>query len=135
MLELKALLLCDAASTRDSLLNVLGGGLTMFGRSSFPAPFNADVALTLEASPDAPIGPYSVRVEGAHLDSSERLFEAEYELRFAADDAPSYRTASFAIALRDAGIPIPGSYEIRVAVDGKSLGSMHFTAFVQQPDA
>ena len=44
-------LLCDAATERDGLLNVLGGGITVATRPEFPAPLGMTLALVRLSTP------------------------------------------------------------------------------------
>lgn len=44
-------LLCDAATVREGLLNVLGGGITQAKRGEFPAPLGMELALRVVMHP------------------------------------------------------------------------------------
>lgn len=50
-MRLRAAFLCDAASIRETLLNVLGAGITQFKRHELPAPALVTYAAMVEASP------------------------------------------------------------------------------------
>ena len=44
-------MLCDAATVREGLLHILGGGITRLNRPSFPAPLGAALALQISVHP------------------------------------------------------------------------------------
>jgi hypothetical protein len=53
--EIVAALICDAATVREGLLNVLGAGITRLWRPQLPAPLSIDFA-TLISCPQEQIG-------------------------------------------------------------------------------
>jgi len=80
-MKISTIMLCDAASVRDGLLHVLGGGLNILWREAYPAPMGCTLALMIEGqigdvSPDKPLqlaitifadnvdGPVVVRFDG-----------------------------------------------------------------------
>lgn len=49
-MEIQAVIVCDAATVREGLLHILGGGITRMWRPTLPAPFGAAVALLVDLS-------------------------------------------------------------------------------------
>lgn len=63
-------MLCDAASVRDNVLNVLGGGLTNFVFSELPSTLGANLAVLLEMSQEDAVADHTVTFE--LLDENEK---------------------------------------------------------------
>jgi hypothetical protein len=126
MLELKSVMVCDAASVREGLLHVLGAGLTVFSRDSYPAPFGADVALQFQVSGELKLD-YTVSVVARHTTGDmPPVFEAQLDLVLQGDGA--LQSIPLALSLHNAGIPAAGLYTLEVVVDGTKVGDLQFIA-------
>lgn len=55
--------LCDAASVRDGLLNVLGAGITVISRDQWPAPIGATLAFLVEIESNEFQVPFNFSIE------------------------------------------------------------------------
>jgi hypothetical protein len=51
MARVSSALLCDAATVREGLLHVLGGGITRLHRSEYPAPMQVTLVLQIVLTP------------------------------------------------------------------------------------
>lgn len=139
MITIKSAVLCDAASIRDGLLHMLGGGISLFGRESFPAPFDATLALVFELSNVSHTGESHAIDIRAHrfggLDSP--IFEVHTVITTEPGaDPEAFQYAPFVFNLRNAGLPEAGSYEITVHLDGAPVTSVRFHAKLSEiPEA
>jgi hypothetical protein len=59
-------LLCDAATVREGLLHVLGGGVTRAGRAQYPSPLGLTLALRILVHPTEAERPHNldIRLQG-----------------------------------------------------------------------
>jgi hypothetical protein len=55
-------LLCDAATVRENVLHILGGGLGQLWRDVYPAPLGADLALLLTLHPSETTDEHELRI-------------------------------------------------------------------------
>ncbi len=130
MIQLGAAMLCDAASVRENLIHVLGGGITRLGRSNYPAPLGCDLALTFYV-------PYEEGRSGLHVaafcpdpESGGHLFGFEATINMQVDSSVGPQSASLVVPFAGMGIPAPGRYSIEVVADGSVIGSVPFTAVI-----
>ncbi|MBF4597208.1 hypothetical protein ITJ50_00755 [Curtobacterium sp. VKM Ac-2889] len=114
-------ILCDAATVREGLLHILGGGLNNLRRPAFPAPLGAELALlaSLERSSDGELidTEASIRVVISHVDDVLKRV-AEVEARFKVENDPGSfgAVAPLVFPLSDLAIPTPGNYQLEVSV-------------------
>lgn len=129
MIGLGAALLCDAATTRDNLLHVLGGGLSMLVRPSFPAPLACDLALTLYAKTDGDDEVvHVIEARGRRVGGGDDLFGAGVELHVNSMPGVGPQSSSVVLFMANSAVPAPGMYEIVITVDGDPLATVPFTA-------
>lgn len=128
MIHLGAALLCDAATVRENVVHILGGGLTQLSRPDYPAPLGADVALVLyvDGTPGTEV---QHKVRGAcFLDGHEgNVFEFEIDLVTQLIDGLGAQSVSIVIPASGFGVPSVGRYEIRLTVDDLPLGAIPFS--------
>lgn len=125
--------LADAVSTRDSLLSVLGGGVTRLWRSEYPAPMNVDLALLLTVHPTEAAEPHRVRVLIQSADGPPEIARLEGEFSFG-DPTPGPRgrqpgeslVLPLGLNLRQIAIPEPGGYSVEILVDNQHVDSLFF---------
>lgn len=123
-------LLCDAATVRESLLHVLGGGVTRIWRPQFPAALGVDLALVLTLAQSEAQEKHRLRVLVQTADGA-KLAEAIAEIGVApsADLKPGERiTVPVALSLRQVPIPADGIYGVEVLIDGILQRSFTFVA-------
>jgi hypothetical protein len=113
--QLACALLCDAASVREGLLNILGGGVTRLLRQSFPTPFGMTLALGVNLLPDEIAGTHHVEFRlyrvGHEQIAAQRL---EFTLQPPAVMEPTEDgLVVFAVPL-EATLPAAGIYRFEV---------------------
>ena len=129
MARVAAALLCDAATVREGLLHILGGGITRLHRTEFPAPMQvtlvAQVVLTpsevgfahdVSAVIQTEDGDVVVQANG-HLEPGEPnpLLEPGESV-----------ILPLVINLTNVVVPAPGGYSIEVSVDDVHQTSITF---------
>lgn len=123
--------LCDAASVREGLLHLLGAGITMIQRGSYPAPLGVQLALLFVMNPKADLRPYQLKIAIHDMEKDEEIGGIEASISPAGPT--SYGDAypvsmPLVLDLRDAGVPRPGSYEIQVELEGERLADLPVAA-------
>lgn len=127
-------LLCDAATVKDGLLNVLGGGITYAGRSEFPAPLGVELAMRVVMHPTELQHSHKVEIllqdeDGQLVTRAEIGFEAQDQIDLsmvpAGEDVPVPIHWDF--PARPA-IPHPGRYSFEVLIDGNHKISLPLQA-------
>jgi hypothetical protein len=131
MARVASALLCDAATVREGLLHILGGGITRLHRSEFPAPMQvtlvAQVVLTpteiqfahdVVATIQTEDGDVVVQMNG-HLEAGEPnpLLEPGESV-----------ILPFVINLHGVVVPSAGGYSIELSVDDVHQTSLTFRA-------
>lgn len=128
-------LICDFASVRDGLLNVVGGGVTRIWRESFPAPLNICLALVFEL--------HQMELDRSHQLVVQIMGEdgaqvAMVEAGFQTGKSPGIHVGEelivpVALDLRNAGLPNPGAYSVEVGVDGTHQRTLQLWAATGGP--
>jgi hypothetical protein len=124
-------LLCDAATVREGLLNILGGGITHAVRQEYPAPLGMSLAMRIMVHSTEITGPHRIevmlndedgqRVTNFHVDvgvpdETEIPPGLEPEIMFAWD-FPGRPM-----------LPHPGKYSFEVLIDRTHHLSVPFSA-------
>lgn len=124
-------LLCDAATVREGLLHVLGGGITRAGRTEFPSPVGLTLALRILVHPTEMDRQHQleVRLQGA---DGEQIggFEVGFELEDPGGLEPGEH-ASLPLPLvppPEAELTGPGRYSFEVLIDGVHQATVPFIA-------
>ncbi len=115
-------LLCDAATVRENLLHVLGGGITRVYRPQFPATLGLDLALILTLTQSEAQEKHRLRVLVQTADGA-KLAEAIADIGVSpsGDIKPGERMiVPVALSLKEVQVPAEGVYGVEVLVD-KSL--------------
>lgn len=134
-MEIAAALLCDAATVREGLLHVLGGGITRIWRPVLPAPLGVVLATVIDIDPSEVGPPHEIHVT-VH-DSTGRLL---VELMGAVTANPNERfepgehtLLPVAFDMRGAGTPQFGKHALVLTMDaGKVSRQLDF--WVLHPD-
>jgi hypothetical protein len=129
-------LLCDAATVREGLLHVLGGGVTRAGRPAWPAPLALTLALRILVHPTEAGQPHQlvVRLQGA--DGQE---VARVDIEFAVNDDGTLEPgehASLPLPIpmpEQVQLPEPGRYSFEILIDGIHQVSVPFLAHETGP--
>ena len=131
-------LLCDAATVREGLLHVLGGGISAMGRTDFPSTMQASLAVIVHLHPTELEAPHVLRVlvqnadgqDVAHLDVT--IDATQLKSEFPTRDI----VQPIVIPLQNVTLPGPGDYSVEVLIDGIHQESVPFAvSSVQIPGA
>ncbi|HCB05154.1 MAG TPA: hypothetical protein PLZ93_00465 [Nocardioides sp.] len=125
--------LCDAATVRDGLLHVLGGGVTRTFSPEYPAPLGVVFAsiLEFEQATDPP-GAYQVVVRVLSEDGKEQFLAASGEIRIDYVETPDSSLPGlvpFVVGLSNTELPRPGHYRVLVLVNGDEVWACTFGAY------
>jgi hypothetical protein len=120
-MELQAALLCEAASTRDGLLFVLGGGIDHWAPPAYPAGLGLTLGVVIEAD-DRDQGSEHVLAVDILDQDGERIGGITAGFGFEGPLGPGETTKlAFAVPLQGVVIPEYGDYEVRLVIDGDTF--------------
>lgn len=120
-------LLCDAATVREGLLHILGGGVTLAFRPTYPAPTDVTLALRVMVHPTETSRGHSVSVQ---LVDSDGGSIAGMDLGFGVANPATLvagEEASLALCLRfppTVTLPKADTYSYEVLIDGNHHASL-----------
>jgi hypothetical protein len=124
-------LLCDAATVRGGLLNVLGGGITEAERPEFPAPLAMTLALRVQMHPTEMDRPHELEILLQDEDGKVAT-RAKIGIQAPPDIAvPVGEQVTLAIPWNfpmQPALPHEGRYSFEVLIDGVHQVSVPFTA-------
>jgi hypothetical protein len=122
-MELQAALLCEAASTRDGLLFVLGGGVDHWAPPAYPAGLRLTLGVVVEADDRDQGSEHAFAVDVLDQEA-ERIVGVTAGFQFEGQLDPGQTTKlAFAVPLEGVLIPEYGDYEVRLLVDGDTLAA------------
>jgi hypothetical protein len=121
-------ILCDYASVREGLLNVLGGGVNRLWRAELPAPLNLSLALMVDLHPQE-VGPPHELAITVQDDDGGRILELQGN--FQAGQNPDaaigeHALVPFGIDLRPAAAEGYGAFSVEIVIDGEHRHSIQF---------
>ena len=127
--ELKAAIICDAASVREGLLHVLGGGITRIWRQDLPAALGVALAVIVDLPPEAVFEPHEVIVafvrddDQAQLSEIKGAFHIGPELRL---EPGEHQLVPMVFDLHGATVEQYGAYTFHIAIDFIPATSLTF---------
>lgn len=124
-------LLCDAATVRENLLHILGGGLGELWREAYPAPLGVDLALLLTLHPSETTNEHELRILIQDADGKQiAQVDATFSIGPQVMQIPPGQMvrAPLALQLRTIPIPAPGLYSFELLVDKQHRRSLPFQA-------
>jgi hypothetical protein len=136
-MEIEALV-CDAATVREGLLHLLGGGAGALWRESYPTTLGVDLGLLLTLHPSEATESHQLRIllqgeDGALV----AQLDANFELSGPPPKVPPGQMVRvpLAVPLRQIVLPHQGNYSIEILVDKQHRRSLPLTAMPpgQQP--
>jgi hypothetical protein len=123
-------LLCDAATVRDGLLHVLGGGVTRMKREGYPAGLGADIGLRIMLHPTEADGEHTLQVILLSTDGAQVAnLTAQFSVQKPDDLQPGEEVAvAVPLPVRQFLLPAPGNYSFELLVDHIHQTSLPFIA-------
>ncbi|HUR77920.1 MAG TPA: hypothetical protein VMZ22_08225 [Acidimicrobiales bacterium] len=131
MARVASALLCDAATVREGLLHILGGGITRLHRSEFPAPMQVTLVAQVVLTPSEIAFEHDVSAT-IQTEDGEVVVQANGHLE-AGEPNPLLEPGEsvilpLVINLTTVVVPVPGGYSIEIAVDDVHQASLTFRA-------
>lgn len=130
-------LLCDAATVREGLIHILGGGITRIHRPAYPAPLGVAVALLLTLQRSEVTERHRLRLNIVNEDGKQvAQLDGEFGIEPGPDVRPGEQVA-MPLILNLGGIAIPkaGSYSMDLLVDSQLARSLPFYAEILKTPA
>lgn len=133
-MRIDSALLCDAATVREGLLHVLGGGVTRANRPEFPAPLGMTLALRVMIHPTETAAEHAMQVL-LLTEDGQRI--ADIGIGFGVSDPGQLAVGEeaslpLAIPLGQVVLPHEGAYSFELLIDGIHQVSVPFRAEVVQ---
>lgn len=123
-------LLCDAATVREGLLHVLGGGVTRLTRPTYPAPLGVAIAARILVHPTEAEDNHHGRIV-VQAEDGEQLAEVTFDFR--SERPPGGLLASgeemslpVVVPLQNVGVPAAGGYSVEILIDRIHQASLPF---------
>ena len=131
MARITSALLCDAATVREGLVHILGGGITRLNRPEYPSPMMTGLALAVVLSPLEAGHPHEV-VAIVQTEDGEAIVQANGQLQ-PGEPSPLLEPGEsvaiqLAIPLHQVVLPAAGGYSIEISVDDIHQLSLPFRA-------
>lgn len=125
-------LLCDAATVREGLLHILGGGVTQIGRPEYPAPVGLTLALRVAVHPTETDSAHRLEAQLVDFDGGHVIdIEVEFAPGANQDQAGFGDEIGVNIPLAfppQAVLESPGRYSVEILIDGIHQVSIPFSA-------
>lgn len=123
-------MLCDAATVREGLLNVLGAGISRLWREQFPAVMGTQLALLIHSTAAEMGKSHKLLITMTH-ESKQKV--AEFGVDFQVGPNPGSRpdeviTVPLVATLQQQVLPQEGTYTIEITVDGTLAKTLQFAA-------
>ena len=127
-LELTVLSLCDFASVREGLLNVVSGGITRITmHAGFPSTVDAHLAMSVYVQPHMVGMTHTGRVILRYPDTMTEIARIDFEFSGDADRNPGEGLhLPFAIPMRAVVFPQAGQVDVSVSLDDAPAGLLSF---------
>jgi hypothetical protein len=138
MPELKLLTLCDVAVVRENLLHILGAGITVFRRESYPSAMACTIAVSIQfTSVEEQLIPWSIEVRIGNLDHDDEgfvVFQHDVKPERTAPPGPDDNLPTNIPVIIDGssiGIKEPGRYKLYVRLSGEEVATVRFDATLE----
>lgn len=118
-MQIASVIVCDAATVREGLLHVLGGGITRLWRTELPAPLGVALAVTIEMEREVEHLPHEIRVEILGPED-QRVGDAVAGIQYGGGarlEPGECHLLAIAIPLQNIGISAYGRHRLIVRVD------------------
>lgn len=127
-LELTVLSLCDYASVREGLLNIVSGGITRVTvHNGFPSSVDAFLAMSVYVQPHVVGVAHNGRVTLRYPDTAAEIARIDFEFNADAERNPGEGLhLPFALPVRGVVFPEKGQVDVSVSLDGSPAGLLTF---------
>ncbi len=130
-------LLCDAATVREGLLHILGGGITRLGRPEYPSPLGTALAVRVMVHPTEADRSHQFEArllseDGEEVGSVQINFELSQP--HAALRPGEELSVALPLSLHALGLPRAGAYSFELLIDAVHHASVGFVAEEGQVD-
>lgn len=134
-MRIECALLCDAATVREELLHVLGGGVSRLHRAEFPAAMAVQLAIMLRVHPTEIDRAHAIKVIAQDADGGRVAeLEAQFQVNRPEGLQPGQQIAvPFVLPLEHVGIPHQGYYSLEVLLDDVHAMSLPFDVVLLEP--
>ena len=131
MARITSALLCDAATVREGLVHILGGGITRLNRTEYPSPMMTALAIAVVLSPLEAVHPHEV-LAVVQTEDGDTVVQAHGQLQ-PGEPSPLLEPGEsvaiqLAIPLHQVVLSTSGGYSIEISVDGVLQASLPFRA-------
>jgi hypothetical protein len=128
--KLTTALLCDYASVRESLLHILGGGVTRVKSAALPG--RAGIMLAIMVSPndwDDLIADHNLAIQITEAGQQEQVgyAAAVFSAPTAREEAGPLPSLPIVLSLADFGLPRFGLYSVDITLDGEAAATLQFS--------
>ncbi len=128
-MRLESAIICDAATVREGLVHILGGGVSVLSRAQFPATMGVSVAIGVrliveELAVEQSIGVAVNDVAGALVGSMETEIVVPREVNQPGGPPVIPLVVPIGMIL----LPAEGVYSVEISVNGKAQISLPFEA-------
>lgn len=125
-------LLCDAATVREGLLHILGGGVTQIARPEYPAPVGLTLALRVAVHPSEAGSQHRLEAQLVDFDG-HRLIEIDVDFAPSVNQDPNDLGEEIGVNIPlnfppQAVLNGPGRYSVEILIDGIHQVSIPFSA-------
>jgi hypothetical protein len=122
-------LLCDAATVREGLLNVLAGGVTRLNAPAYPYQYQGALAAVFTAHPTEAAKEHDIQVI-VQSEDGQRLVElgAQMQAQPGPDLQPGEEMVIPAVLNFGIALPAPGRYSFEMLIDGIHQATVAFRA-------
>jgi Family of unknown function (DUF6941) len=130
-MEVDTCLLCEAATVKEGLLYILGGGITHVPRESFPAPLGVSLALRIIGEPADAANPHTVEIVLRDDESEIEVTRVKLGIEVTEDPPADAPNAEILLAWGFPGQPVlphEGRYTFDILIDAVRYKQVPVTA-------
>ncbi len=127
-------LLCDAATVREGLLHILGGGINRLMRKKFPAPLGCVLAMVLEVEAED-IGKKHAVVLEIKDENDEQIAKIGADMQMGSEKGLPANVETLnvplVLSLQGVGVPKSGEYTVNIIINEEHHRTL--SVFIQGP--
>lgn len=135
-MRVTTVMLADAATVREGLLHVLGGGINRLVRDPLPAPLGATLAMLLQPDDAADLArthDLEITIQHTRSEGKSPVARALMTLSKAASAPGTLPPVALVVPIQSVPIVEIGDHKITVSVDGSEVATIEFDV-LKAPD-